>query len=219
MTVTMAQINALPDNPVKDWPTHLQDHAVIAQALKQYVPDIISLKSLAPSFATTANPTFTGTVSLQTLKVGTATNVGQVLTASNTTGTVQWADPAVKSVANKTGEVHLDVGDVNGAAPIDSPVFNGSVSTPTLIISGSDLSEPPKPGQVLTAMSDTGATVWTDRTLPFESLPNHGEEYRGMVIVVGEVGEQDTLYTCLRQASGQYRWHPITVGAPVAPPT
>lgn len=52
--------------------------------------------------------------------------------------------PFVLSVAGKTGKVTLDVGDVSGAAPVESPTFSGQVKAEDGYVPDSDNSLVPK---------------------------------------------------------------------------
>lgn len=205
MTISITQINALPTAPTKDWPTHLQDHSTVHLALQEYIPMVILHQNTISTLAPLASPTFTGTAIVPALKFGGSSVAGQVLTASNTTGTVGWATPAVTSVANKSGAIELDVTDVAGAAPLDSPQFQNSIATPAITITGGV--DEPKPGYVLTAENEGGGSYWAKPITSGPDLLPAIEDYRGFQFIKeGAPGAADELYVCLRQTSGQVAW-------------
>lgn len=118
MTVTMTQINALPTAPTTGATTHLSDHGVIAQALQQYIPNVISNNATIPTLAPLASPTFTGTVNLpSSVNFGTSSTANQALMAANTSGGVIWQT--------------ISVSMVTGAAALASPTFTGIPAAPT----------------------------------------------------------------------------------------
>lgn len=95
---------------------------------------------------------------------GTAPSAGQVLTATGSSNT-SWSTPSaggVTSVAGRTGVVVIAEADVTNLttdlaakAPVASPTFTGTVTTPALKVSGGT----PGTGKVLTSDA-TGVATW-----------------------------------------------------------
>jgi hypothetical protein len=95
----------------------------------------------APTVTVTGTFSAPGVATAATAGAGTSTT--QIATTAFVNGqgfvTASGAAAAapVQSVAGRTGAVTLAVGDVSGAAPIASPAFSGTVSTPALTVSAS----------------------------------------------------------------------------------
>ena len=126
-----------------------------------------NLSSLAPL----ANPTFTGTP--------------RALTASSTTSTTQIATTEfvklyapVTSVNSKTGSVSLLVGDIQGAAPLNSPTFTGVPTLTTAPDSGDDSLKIPTTGWV--------------RDITDNLAPAAGPTFSGTVTVPNPANNSDT---------------------------